>query len=244
MKAVVLLSGGLDSSTALYQAIVDGADEVMAVSIKYGSKHQERETDAASAVVFAAGTQFAEDVIVESRTVQLPKIFTGGHSALMGDVEMPMEVYRDYESGEGESITVVPFRNANLLAAATTIAEVLGYDRVYAGMHATDHGTWAYPDCTPEFLGAMANALYVGTLGRVRLVFPFIWMTKADVVTRAVLLDVPVGLTYSCYEGRDKHCGQCPTCLERIKAFQEAGYKDPASYEVPIPELEDLEDIL
>jgi 7-cyano-7-deazaguanine synthase len=234
MKAVVLLSGGLDSTTTLYQAIADGADCILAVSFDYGSKHAAKELTAAEYVVEYVDMNFG-DVGIRQRVVVMPNIFGGGKSAVMGDIDMPMEEYRNYEGGEGESVTVVPFRNANLIAAATTIAEVGGYDRVYVGMHATDHGTWAYPDCTPEFLGATANAVYVGTLHRVRLVFPLIWMTKAEVVTRAHLLDVPIDLTWSCYEGGEVHCGTCPTCLERIKAFQEAGIRDEVEYAVTTP---------
>ncbi len=237
MKAVVLFSGGLDSTTAMYQAVADGANEIRAVSFNYGSKHAYREIQAARVVM--DGVQSI--MTAHHHVILLPNIFKGGKSAVMGDVEMPMEEYKDYESGEGESITVVPFRNANLISGAVTIAEVHGFDKVYAGMHATDYGSWAYPDCTPEFLGAMANASYVGTLGRVRLVFPFIWMTKAEVVTRAALLGVPTRLTYSCYEGGQRHCGRCPTCLERIKAFVEAGYQDPVTYESGVPEMEGLD---
>lgn len=240
MKAIVLHSGGLDSSTALYQAIADGAEEVLPLTITYGNKHATRERKAAAQV----GNRIRELGLVNipgHPVIQLPNYFGGGHSAVMGDVEMPLEEYRNYESGEGESITVVPFRNSNLISVAVTVAEVRGFDRVYAGMHATDHGAWAYPDCSPEFLGAMAAAIYVGTLHRVRLVFPFVWMTKTEVVTRAALLNVPLGLTYSCYQGRERHCGKCPTCLERIKAFVEAGYKDPAEYEIAVPEFEGLE---
>lgn len=227
MKAVVLLSGGMDSTTALWQAYVDGADHALGVFVRYFSKHEDREFAAADRVTAEAAVQSGRAGIYE---VQLPDIFRGGKSALMGDVEMPLEEYKDYEGGEGESITVVPFRNANLISAAVSVAEVREYDRVYVGMHATDHGTWAYPDCTPEFLGAMANAIYVGTLGRVRLVFPFLWMTKAEVVTRAALLGAPLHLTYSCYQGGEVHCGVCPTCHERIKAFHMAGYTDPVEY--------------
>lgn len=233
MKAVVLLSGGLDSATTLYQAMQDGADSIITVSFDYGSLHAIRELISAEKIASFAGTTH--------RVIVLPKIFSGGRSALMGDDQMPLEEYRDYEGGEGESITVVPFRNANLISAATTLAEVNRFDRVYAGMHATDHSTWAYPDCTPEFLGAMSNAIYVGTNHRVRLVFPLLWMTKAEVVTRAALHEVPICLTYSCYQGREYHCGKCPTCLERIKAFVGAGYQDPVIYEVAVPEFEGLE---
>lgn len=237
MKAVVLFSGGLDSTTVMYQAVADGADQIVAVTFDYGSKHAEREIQAAIDILEGV----ASIIPVGHRIIALPKIFSGGKSAVMGDVDMPMEEYKNYESGEGESVTVVPFRNANLISGAVTIAEVYGFDKVYAGMHATDHSTWAYPDCTPEFLGAMANAIYVGTLGRVRLIFPLIWMTKAEVVTRAALLGVPVRLTYSCYEGGHRHCGRCPTCLERINAFVEAGYKDPVAYESGVPAMEGLD---
>lgn len=222
MKAVILFSGGLDSTTVMFQAIADGAEQIVAVTFDYGSKHARREIQAAVDIMDGVmGVMNAHH-----RVVLMPKIFGGGKSALMGDVDMPMEEYKR----EGESVTVVPFRNANLISSAVTLAEVHGFDKVYVGMHATDYGSWAYPDCTPEFLGGMAGAIYVGTLHRVRLVFPLIWMTKAEVVTRAALLGVPTRLTWSCYEGGQRHCGRCPTCLERINAFVEAGYQDPVTY--------------
>ncbi len=230
ISAVVLLSGGLDSATVLHQAIADGVQDIHAVSFRYGSQHEERELDAAANVARWADANW-EEGIVTHEIISMPRIFAGGKSAVMGDSPMPMEEYRNYEGGEGESITVVPFRNANLLAAATTIAEVAVRELVYAGMHATDHGTWAYPDCSPEFLGSFASCVFVGTNQRVRLRFPFLWMTKADVVTRASVLGVPVYLTYSCYMGGVNHCGTCPTCLERIKAFEEAGFRDPVTYD-------------
>ncbi len=244
MKVVVLLSGGLDSATVLYQALHDGADEAVTISFAYGSRHQDRELKAASEVAAHAEADYGsgEVMTVVQKVVRLPDIFTGGQSALMGDTEVPLEEYQDYEGGEGESITVVPFRNANLISAAVTIAEVEGAQAVYMGMHATDHGSWAYPDCSPEFLGAFAAAVYVGTNHRVRLRFPFIWFTKAEVVTRAILLEVPIFVTYSCYVGRNLHCGKCPTCLERIKAFIGAGFVDDVPYETgEVPEFVGLD---
>ena len=229
MKTVVLLSGGLDSTTVLAQAIADGAEEVLAVTFTYGSRHSLEELAAAERV---AWHYFHLSYNVVHRVIPLPDIFKGGQSALMGDVDVPKETYRDYEAGEGESITVVPFRNANLISAAVTLAEVDQYERIYAGMHASDHGAWAYPDCSPEFLGAMANAIYVGTLHRVRLVFPLIWMTKAEVAARADLLNAPYKLTYSCYRGGPLHCGECPTCIERRLAFEEGIGHDPTEYKV------------
>lgn len=244
MKAVVLLSGGLDSTTVLAQALYDGATEVIAVTVLYGSLHAEKELQAAVDVMDFMFTHEKDVCHFDHEVVHFPKIFSGGASALMGEAEMPQEEYRDYNaSAEGESITVVPFRNANFISIATAMAEVKGFNRVYAGMHASDHTTWAYPDCTPEFLGAMANATYIGTMGRVRLVFPFVWMTKTEVVTRGVLLDAPLHLTWSCYMGQSAQCGKCPTCLERINAFVEAGWSDPADYLIKVQEFEGLEEV-
>lgn len=241
MKAVVLFSGGLDSTTVMYQAIADGADEILAVTMMYGSRHNKEELSSAKRVV---DWMFYHTNIghLVHEVVHLPKIFSGGGSALMGDTDVPQEEYNDVET-EGESVTVVPFRNANLISMAVTLAEVKGYNKVYAGMHASDYERWAYPDCTPEFLGAMANATYIGTMGRVRLAFPFVWMTKAGVVTRGVLLNAPLHLTWSCYMGEYAHCGKCSTCLERIKAFVEAGYKDPVDYMMPIKDMDNLEEV-
>lgn len=244
MKAVVLFSGGLDSSVALNQAMNDGAEEIIALTATYGSLHQTQEWQAAVDVTDEIFSRSPNPCYLDHVTVPLPNIFGGGASAVMGDVPIPQEEYKDYESTtEGESVTVVPFRNANLISIAVTMAEVKGYSKVYAGMHASDHGRWAYPDCSPEFLGAFAAATYVGTMGRVRLAFPFVWMTKAEVVTRGVLLDVPLHLTWSCYLGGQVHCGKCPTCLERINAFVEAGWKDPVEYAMPIGEFKGLEEV-
>lgn len=224
MKAVALLSGGLDSTTAMFQAIHDGYSEIFAVSAHYGSKHNEMELRAASKL----SSFYAQEHII----VQMPDIFKGAKSALMNEVEMPHLTYQEIAEAQGPSPTVVPFRNANLISAATAIAVTRECEAVYVGMHAEDARNWAYPDCTPEFLGAMANAVYVGTYNQVRLVFPLIYMMKENVVTRAALLRVPAGWTYSCYEGGLHHCGLCPTCVERLDAFNKAGYVDPVQYEI------------
>lgn len=226
MSAVVLLSGGIDSATALALALKDHTD-VMAVSFRYGSLHETQE--------MAAAQRVAEYYDASHRTVQLDtSIFKGAGSALLGETKMPEGSYKDGMSAEGPSPTVVPFRNSVLLSLASAVAFANGYQRVYAGMHASDHTTWAYPDCSPEFLGAFANALYVGTLGEVRLIYPFVWMTKMAVVKAAAGLFVPAQLTYSCYTGQAIHCGKCPTCTERIKAFMGAGYRDPVPYDTVV----------
>jgi len=229
MSAVVLLSGGLDSATALYQAFEDGhlRSQCLAVSFRYGSIHMKREMQSAADIVSYAG--------VDHVIVDLPfEIFKGSGSALLGETAMPKGVYQDAFAPEGPSPTVVPFRNAVMLSMACALAQARGYSTLYAGMHASDHDKWAYPDCSPEFLGAFANAAYVGTMHEVRFKYPFVWMSKSDVVTRAALLDVPAIMTYSCYSGREAHCGVCPTCVERIQAFRTAGYIDPADYEIKL----------
>lgn len=225
-RSVVLLSGGMDSTTVLAQALADGAPYVLCISFQYGSKHGARELEAAQNVVSYYRERSHE---VDHLVVNLPRIFGGGGSALMDDVPMPHGEYKDPEK-EGPSSTEVPFRNANLLSAATSIAMTHQCTRVYFAAHANDATRWAYPDCTPEFIGAMASAIYIGTMHRVRLVAPFMYMTKGDVVTRAALLDAPLHLTWSCYEGMLQHCGTCPTCVERMHAFADAGFADPVPY--------------
>lgn len=228
-KVAVLLSGGMDSTTALAQALNDGASSVVAVSFTYGSRHQRMELEAAQNVVAWYRGLEGQAASIDHLVVPLPDIFHGAGSSLMGEVEVPKEAYKD-PTVEGPSNTEVPFRNANLIAAATTIAMTHKCSALYIAVHASDANHWAYPDCTPEFIGAMAAAIYVGSMHRVRLIAPFQNMTKSDVVTRAALLDAPLDLTWSCYQGGTLHCGVCPTCVERIEAFQAAGFADPVGY--------------
>jgi len=251
MKAVVLHSGGLDSTTAISQAIEDGAEEILALSVHYGSLHNDAEGESAKDVI-QEYSDVRHGAVVTRLAVVMPKeIFQSERSALMGEIEMPNMTYQEIQQSEGPSPTVVPFRNANLLSIATAIADARGYDFVYIGAHADDAHQWAYPDCTPEFLGAMANAIYIGTYEKVRLVFPFIWMQKWEIVTRGVELGAPLHLTWSCYNpkalGVEKgptggvtewiHCGKCPTCIERANAFAEAGFIDPTAYYIPLTDV-------
>ncbi len=229
MKAVVLHSGGLDSTTALAQAIRDGSQMTMALAFTYGSRHRSAEMDAGRKVIEHYMLKGTPALI--RYELALPEfIFQGSGSSLMGESEVPEEEYHDPEK-ESPSSTVVPYRNAVLISIAAAIAESRGFDRVYLGVHQTDAQGFAYPDCTPEFIGAQESAIYIGTHRKVRLVAPFQWMTKADVVTRAAMLGAPVQYTYSCYRGGEKHCGACPTCRERIQAFKTAGFVDPVPYE-------------
>lgn len=227
MKAVVLVSGGMDSAAALGKACTtQGMDDVVALSIRYGSMHQDEE--------FRSAVDLAAFYAVNHVRMDLPAdIFKGSGSALLGESIIPNEEYHDIEK-ETPSATVVPFRNAVFLAVATSFAEAHGFDQVWVANHASDAAGWAYPDCTPEFMGPMAAAIYVGTLRKVRLVTPFQFMSKAEIVALAADLEVPLQLTWSCYRGGEKPCGECPTCLERIKAFAVAGFRDPVEYLKPI----------
>jgi 7-cyano-7-deazaguanine synthase len=227
MNALVLLSGGLDSTVALAEAYAMHKGSVGAISFLYGQKHP-TEINAAQAVSDYYG--------INHQVVTLPAVFSGTGSVLIDDneLEMPKASYQELSDEFGVSPTYVPYRNGNLLSLATAVALVEGAGEVWAGMHAEDAHNWAYPDCTPEFLGAMASAIYVGSYHEVRLITPHMWRTKADVVQSGLDLKAPLELTWSCYEGRNQACGVCPTCVGRIQAFARVGEKDPISYEIEI----------
>ncbi len=220
MKAIVLLSGGLDSSTALGMALAEGYD-VLALSIMYGQKHK---------IELKAATDVAYYYHVPHIIKQLDvSLFSDSGSALIDStIQIPHSTYA--EQGPGPVSTVVPFRNANFLSVATALAIVHGCDAVYIGVHADDSHNWAYPDCTPEFIGAMANAIFIGSYNKVRLISPFVWWHKADIIKAGLALNVPYHLTYSCYSGAELSCGVCATCRDRIAAFAANGVVDPIMY--------------
>lgn len=238
-KSLVLFSGGLDSTTALALAISDNPEgQIHTLSVYYGSKHNAREIKAANNVV----AWYADlGVNIRHNTINLIQIFKGAESALMpeSDVEMPHLTYQQILEGEGPSPTVVPYRNGIMLSIATARAIILGCSRVYAGMHATDANNSAYPDCTWPFLKAQGEAIRIGSYGAIELVTPFIdsaesMMTKEEVCAQGIGHNAPLHLTWSCYEGREKHCGICPTCIERIEAFKASLVIDPVEYEIPV----------
>lgn len=226
VDAVILLSGGLDSSTLLAQVKAKQSLQrtirpIIAVSFSYGQKH---------CAELRAAADIAAHYGCVHRLVELPRIFGQESTVLQDGPANPHLTYQQIAEAEGPSPTVVPFRNANLISQATTIAVTEGASWVYAGMHAEDARNWAYPDCTPEFLGAMANAVRVGTYDRVRLATPFQWMMKQDIVQLGLAFGVPFEKTLSCYEGAVPACGRCPTCVERLAAFAACGEKDPLEY--------------
>lgn len=216
MKALVILSGGLDSTTALYWADKNYS-EVRAIYFAYGSKHSLREYECAM--------WHCDRLDIPLTRIELPLNKYFKSSLLQGQEEIPEGRYDE----ENMKSTVVPFRNGIMLAIAGGYAESIGFDCVILGNHAGDHTI--YPDCRKDFINAFSEALKQGTWKGVELVSPFCDIRKEDIVKIGTGLGVDYEYTYSCYKGRHKHCGVCGTCTERKEAFQLAGVPDLTEYE-------------
>lgn len=223
MKALVLLSGGVDSSTCLGLAKEKYGDEVIALCLSYGQKHS-REIQSAEAV--------ASFYNVKLLTMDLAKIFAYSDcSLLQGSKEdIPMASYAEQLAAKPNSVvsTYVPFRNGLFLSTAASIALEHGCEVIYYGPHADDAAGNAYPDCSIEFNNAMAQAIYLGSGNQLRIEAPFVNKHKKDIVAEGLRLGVPYRLTWSCYCGGQKPCGKCGTCIDRAKAFAANGVDDPA----------------
>ena len=224
MKALVLFSGGLDSTTCLALAIEKyGADEVLALSVSYGQKHT-KEIEAAKAIANYYG--------VKLQTLDLAEIFADSDCSLLkgSSQEVPKESYAEQlDAANGKPVsTYVPFRNGLFLSSAASIALSHGCEVIYYGAHADDAAGSAYPDCSQEFNDAINSAIYLGSGGQLRVEAPFVGKTKADVVAEGLRLNAPYALTWSCYEGGEKPCGLCGTCRDRVAAFAANGADDPA----------------
>ncbi len=223
-KALVLCSGGLDSTTLLAQVVKRlGSSNVTALSISYGQKHV-RELDAARAVAAHYG--------VELRSLDLGAIFAESQCSLLTQSrsDIPHGTYADQQDCEEGSLvsTYVPFRNGLFLATAASMALSMGCSVVYYGAHHDDWAGSAYPDCSPTFVASMAASIQEGTGRELRLEAPFVDWSKADIVQLGHELQVPFQLTWSCYEGGAVPCGACATCLDRAAAFAANGLEDPA----------------
>lgn len=224
MKALVLSSGGVDSTTCLGMAVKEyGADQVISLSISYGQKH-EKEVEASD--------QVAAYYKVEHLHLDLEKIFAYSDCSLLkhSDKEIKQESYDEQlKNTEGKPVeTYVPFRNGLFLSTAASIALSKGCSVIYYGAHRDDAAGNAYPDCSKEFEDAMNEAIYQGSGKMLRLEAPFIGWTKAEIVKKGLEIGVPYELTWSCYEGMEKPCGVCGTCRDRAKAFALNGVADPA----------------
>ena len=215
-QAVVLLSGGMDSVAAFYDTL-QRTRVVAALSFHYGSKHNDKE------IPFAAwhAHKFGVPHLV------IPLDFIGQHFAsdlLASGGDIPRGHYED----ESMKKPVVPFRNGIMLAIAAGFAESREAQALVIAAHAGDHAI--YPDCREDFMRAMGDAMRLGTYANIELVRPFITMTKAQIAARGAELGVDFAQTWSCYEGRDIHCGECGTCVERREAFLVSGVPDPTVY--------------
>jgi len=215
MKVLVVLSGGMDSTVALYWAMVKH-EVVGCVSFNYGSKHNDIE--------YLHAKRTCEKLDVPSHRVKLDfSLFESDLLQKGGDI--PEGHYADPTMKR----TVVPFRNGIMLSYSTGIAESMGAKGIVLGNHYGDHAV--YPDCRMEFIEPMAEAMFKGTYENINLISPFGYIDKTEVCRKGELLNVDWANTYSCYNGREAHCGKCGTCTERIEAFKEAGVEDPTEYE-------------
>ncbi len=224
-RAVVALSGGLDSATALAICRRDGF-EPFALSFRYGQRH-EREIEAARQVARSLGA-------VEHRIAEIDLRVFGG-SALTAEIDVPKQ-RSETEMGTGVPITYIPARNTIFLSYALAWAEVLGAQDIFLGVNAIDYS--GYPDCRPEFIRAFENLANVATRAgseegaRFRIHTPLISLSKAEIIREGVSLGVDYSLTHSCYDPTSDGlaCGRCDSCQLRLKGFREAGLRDPIRY--------------
>lgn len=215
-KSLIILSGGMDSVTLLY----DKKDEIaVAVTFDYGSNHNKREEEFAK--------YHCEKLGIEHITIPLTFIHDYFKSSLLeGASAIPDGHYED----DTMKSTVVPFRNGIMLSIACGIAESRGFEMVFIANHFGDHAI--YPDCRKGFIDAMSEAMRNGTYKGITIDAPYTNITKTDIAKIGKSLGIDYSKTYSCYKGGEKHCGKCGTCVERKEALRDAGIEDPTEYEV------------
>ena len=230
MKAFVLSSGGVDSTTCLGIAVDKyGSDNVVTASLYYGQKH-DKELECARKI-----SEFYNVRHIEEDISNVMKYAGNVCTLVKTGKDIEHGSYNDQISvSEGGRVsTYVPFRNGLFLSIATSYADSIfpGEEvEIYYGAHSDDAAGNAYADCTPEFANAMDTAIQLGTYGKIKICRPLINLNKAQVVKIGLKLKVPYELTWSCYEGKEKQCGTCATCLDRKKAFELNGVKDPVPY--------------
>ena len=226
-KVVAIYSGGMDSTVLLYQLVKGGA-EVRALSIDYGQRHRDRE--------LAAAKQIAEGLGISREVADIRGIshLLSGSALTSPDIAVPEGHYAE----DNMKATVVPNRNMIMLSVAAGYAISLKYDAVAYAAHSGDHAI--YPDCRNEFADAVDAAIQLADWHPVKLYRPFVNLTKADIAKLGSELQAPLEQTWSCYNGREQHCGRCGTCIERREALYLAGIDDLTEYEVSAPELNQL----
>ena len=223
MKATVLLSGGLDSTTCLAIAIKKfGRENVVAVSIFYGQRHAKELSSAKKIVEYYGVNHYEFDAA---------QVMAYSNSALMNTSTKNLEptTYGEQVKKNPRVDTYVPFRNGLMLSMAASFTDGIfdGADaEIFIGVHQDDSAVNAYADCSENFIGAMNQAVEIGTYGKIKIVAPFLGMTKADIVKIGLELNVPYNLTWSCYEGGEIPCGKCATCRDRAAAFAANGIEE------------------
>jgi 7-cyano-7-deazaguanine synthase len=233
-KAVVLLSGGMDSCVTA--AIARTSRQLALVHVSYGQRTERRERAAFGAIADFWG-------VTDRLAVRLDHFRQIGGSALTDErIEVPEGVPKRVPEGTSAAqvetsaipVTYVPFRNAHFLSVAVSWAEVIGASDIYIGAVAEDSS--GYPDCRPEYYHVFQELVRVGTRPetRIRMVTPVIGMRKSEIVRRGLDLGAPLSLTWSCYQAEDFACGVCDSCRLRLRAFAEAGVADPISYRVQV----------
>lgn len=223
-KAMVLFSGGIDSTTCLGLAIEKyGKENVIPLSVFYGQKH-EKEVEAARKIL--------EYYEIKGMEMDLSSIFAYSSCSLLAhsQEEIPESSYGEQlaHTGGAPVSTYVPFRNGLFLSCAASLALSLDCSVVYYGAHRDDAAGNAYPDCSRAFYDSMNQAVYEGSGKALYIEAPFIDKNKAEIVAEGLRLKVPYEFTWSCYEGKEFPCGVCGTCIDRQKAFEANGIKDPA----------------
>ncbi|MVX56725.1 7-cyano-7-deazaguanine synthase QueC [Parasutterella sp. NM82_D38] len=230
VKAVVLSSGGVDSTTCVAMAVNElGSANVVTLSFKYGQRHEKELESAQKIADFYGLAHYVYD---------LTSIFAYSDCSLLSSSkEKPEHMsYADQiaRDGEGKVSTYVPFRNGLMLSAAAALAQSLYPEEecgIWIGAHADDAAGNAYADCSVAFNESMGRAISIGTYELVKLHAPLNRLNKAQVVAEGLKLGVPYDLTWSCYEGGEKACGKCATCIDRLAAFRANGCEDPIDYE-------------
>jgi 7-cyano-7-deazaguanine synthase len=219
MKRVIILSGGLDSTTALaYYIDTQNKKDITTITFNYGSKHNTQENNAAKKIANYYGVK---NTIINLDFIN--KLFKS--NLLKKGGKIPFGHYADKTMKK----TVVPFRNGIMLSIASGYCESIGFDSIVLGNHSGDH--FIYLDCRTSFSKPMSEAIFQGTDRHIIVERPFEMMTKTDIVKLGSKLKVPYELTYSCYNGEKIHCGKCGTCYERKEAFRDASVKDPTIYQ-------------
>jgi len=216
-RAIVLLSGGMDSCVCAALAARD--HDAAALHISYGQRTEERERRSFDGICDRLGIR--ERLVVRDESFRA----IGGSALTDENLAIP----ESGEIGQAIPVTYVPFRNAHFLSVAVSWAEVLGADKVYIG--AVEQDSSGYPDCRPAYYDAFNEVIRTGTKeGRIRIVTPLIGLRKAQIVTLGLEVNAPLDLTWSCYSREDRACGVCDSCVLRLKAFSAAGAEDPIPY--------------